>query len=92
MILSLPRRVAALGDMRTSQLGVPFGHFDIGMTKKLRKLVKIATVHHLPGRKGVTEIVEPKVMNPRPVEQVLKTSFQSLTPARWPPFGGKIRS
>jgi hypothetical protein len=62
------------------------------MTKKLRKLVKIAAVHHLPGRKGVTQIVEPEVMNRSSFEQALKTSFQSLTSAYRPPFGGKIRS
>jgi hypothetical protein len=57
------------------QLGVPFGQLDICLTKKLRKLLKIAAAHHVPGRKGMTQIVEPEVMNHRPVEQVLKTSF-----------------
>ena len=28
--------------MRTSQLGVVFGHLDIGVPKELRELVKIA--------------------------------------------------
>jgi hypothetical protein len=75
--------------MRTPQIGVAFGHLDIGVTKKLRELVKIPPVHHVPGRKGVTQIVEPEVLNLRSFEQVLKTSLQSLASARCAPFGGK---
>ncbi len=78
--------------MFAPQLGVAFGHLDIGMTSRLRKLAKIAAVHHVPGRKGVRQIVEPKVLNRSSFEQVLKTSFQSLTSACRPPFDEKIRS
>jgi hypothetical protein len=35
------------------------------MTKKLRQLVKITALHHVPGRKGVTQIMEPEVVNLR---------------------------
>ena len=47
--------------MFAHQLGLAFGHRDIGMTKKLRKLIKIAAVHHVPGRERVPQIVEPEI-------------------------------
>jgi hypothetical protein len=53
------------------------------MTEKFRQFVQIAAVHHVPGCKGVTQIVEPEVMDICSLEQVLKTPFQSLTLAGW---------
>jgi hypothetical protein len=49
---------AGLRDVLASQLGITLGHLDIRVTKNLRKLVEIAAVHHVPGRKRVTEAVE----------------------------------
>jgi len=70
---------SSLCDVSTSQLGVMLGHLGIGVTEKLRQFVQIAAVHHVSGCEGVTQIVEPEVMDIGSFEQVLKTSFQSLT-------------
>jgi hypothetical protein len=78
-------------DMGASQFGVTFGHLDIRVLHELRQLVEVAAVHHLPGCKGMTQIVEPEVMYVHSLEQVLKTSLQSLTLAARATLWGKIR-
>ena len=40
--------------MLPRQLGIAFGHLDIRVAQDFRELVEIATVHHGPGRKGMT--------------------------------------
>jgi len=73
-----PRRVSGSGEMLPPQLGIAFGHLDIRVAKDFRQLVKIAAVHPVPGCKGVAQIVETKVLNFCPCEQVVETSFNPL--------------
>ena len=61
--------------MLPSELGVTLGHLDIRMTENLCQFVEIATVHHVPGRKRVAQVVKPEVLNLRPDEQIIKTTL-----------------
>jgi hypothetical protein len=49
------------------------------VAKNLHKLVEIAAVHPVPGREGMTQIVEPEVLKPSPGEQVIKTPVQTMS-------------
>ena len=60
-----PGRIAGFCDVLASQFGVALRHLDIGMAKQLGKFVKIAAIHHVPGRKGVTQIIKPEALNLR---------------------------
>ena len=73
-----PRYVAGLRDVCASQLGIAFGHLDVGVPKDLRQFIKIAAAHHVPRRKRVTEVVETEVLNLRSFEQVFKAVLYTL--------------
>src|ERR1700690_4135966 len=68
------------------QLRIAFGHLNVRVAEDFRKLVKIAAVHHVPGCKRVTQIVEAEILNTRPFKQVLDTSFHALPSAYGPRF------
>ena len=68
---------AGSGDALPPQFGIVLGHLDVRMAENLRKLVKIAAIHHVPGRKRLAEIVKTKIPNPRPFLQVFRTSFHA---------------
>lgn len=80
-------RTAGLREVLPSELGIALSHLDIRVTENLRKLVEIAAVHHVPGRKRVTQIVEPEILNLCSFEQRCETPLQSLPPALVAPFG-----
>jgi hypothetical protein len=84
LLPDFPRRAPGPGNVMPPQLGIALGHLDIRMAEDFRELVKIAAVHHEPGRKCVTEIVESEILNPGPLEQVFKTSLHALPSTRCP--------
>ena len=45
-----PRRDPRPGHMLPGQLDIAFSHLDIRVAKDFCELVKIASVHHVPGR------------------------------------------
>src|SRR5258708_40012685 len=50
------------------------------MPEQLGKLVEITAGHHVPGREGVTQVVEAEVSNLRSFEQLMETLIRTLTP------------
>ena len=75
------RSGAGFGDVFASQFGLTLSHLDIGATENLRELVEIAKIHHVPGCEGITQIVEPEVLNRCSSEQVFEAPLQSLASA-----------
>jgi hypothetical protein len=61
--------------MLPPQLRIAFGHLDVRVTKYLGQLVQITAVHHVPGCKGVPQIMEPEIsagVTIRPMHFILK--------------------
>ena len=88
----LTRDAARLDDVRSCKVGVTLRHLDVRVTKQFRELVEIAARHHVPGRKGVAQIVEPEVSNAGSCENILEAPFSLCLPLRSPLVGGKMRS
>ena len=78
--------------MGSCEVSVTLRHLDVGVTEQLREFVQITARHHVPGNKGMAQIVEPKVSNLCSLEQFMETLVRTLTPTGAPGSGGKMRS
>jgi hypothetical protein len=70
--------------MLPRQLGVAFGHLDIRVAENFGQLIKVAAVHHVPGRERVPQIVKTEVRNPCLFEYGLETPFHSKRQSKPP--------
>src|SRR5271157_2427924 len=84
-----PRRASSRSEMLPGELRIAFGHLYIRVAQNFGKFVKITTVHHEPGSKCVTQIMESEALDASPLKQVLKTSFYALSSTRGARFRRK---
>src|ERR1051325_6077828 len=49
------------------------------MAQDLREFIEVTTVHHVPRREGMPQIMEAKICDRSSLKQICKTSFHSLS-------------
>ncbi len=76
-------------DKTFGEFSVALCHLDVGVAKNLGQFVQVASVHHVPTRERMPEIVKTKILNPGKFQNGLKALIHPLTFALGPRLGRK---